>query len=158
MRNRRIARARRGSILVEFAVCTPLLVTVFLGAWHFGYAFWQYNALEQAVRAGGRFASVAKYKSATTTPDAAFLTAVRNVVVYGKPAVTDLDKPAVSGLTPDKVFAETTFYQNQPDTVRVWVNGFTIPGLFSTVTMNGKPSVTFPFVGAYQPPLPTSGS
>ncbi len=154
MKNRNIVHARRGSVLVEFAICAPLLVTVFLGAWHFGYAFWQYNALEQAVRAGGRFASVATYSSTTTTPDAAFLTAVRNVVVYGKPAVTSADNPAIAGLTTDKVFAETTFFLNKPETVRVWVNGFTIPGLFSTVTMNGKPSVTFPWVGYYKPPLP----
>ncbi len=154
MKKRKSADSRRGSVLVEFAVCAPLLVTIFLGAWHFGYAFWQYNALEQAVRAGGRYASVGRYKSATTSPDAEFLTAVRNVVVYGKAAVTDADRPAIPGLTPDKVFAETTFYKNQPDTVRVWVNGFAIPGLFSSISMNGKPSVMFPFVGVYQPPIP----
>ena len=126
--------SHRGSVLVEFTICAPLLITIFLGAWHFGYAFWQYNSLEQAVRAGGRFASVARYKSTEgVPPDAAFMTGVRNVVVYGKPNPVFGDQPIVAGLTPENVFAEVTFSKNHPRFVRIWVNGFTIPGLFSTI-------------------------
>lgn len=138
-------KQRRGSVFLEFTICVPLLVLLFLGAWNYGYAFWLYNTVEQAVRAGGRFASVQTYRAPEgAAPDAAYLTAVRNVVVYGNPAGGK--EPIVPSLTTDKVFAQVVFDNKVPSTVRVWVQGYTLPGLFSRIDLQGKP------LGAVQVP------
>jgi hypothetical protein len=64
-------------------------------------------------------------------------------VVYGKPEGGV--QPIVAGLAPTNVFVEATFdAYHKPRLITIWVDNFTIPGLFSTVTMHGKPSVRFP--------------
>jgi len=47
--------------MVELTLLLPLLVSLFLGTWQFGYAYYLYGELEQAVRSGGRFASLSTY-------------------------------------------------------------------------------------------------
>ncbi len=143
---------RRGSVIVEFAICTPFLVLLFLGAWHYGYAFSVYNSVEQAVRAGGRFAAMQTYSAVEgAPPDEAFLTGVRNMVVYGDAAGGET--PIVPGLTTDMVFTEVTFENGIPAIVRVWVDGYQLPGLFSQIVLHGKPSVRFSFTGGHAPPV-----
>ncbi|MGE5489304.1 MAG: TadE/TadG family type IV pilus assembly protein [bacterium] len=145
-------KRRSGSVLLEFTICAPFLVLLFLGAWNYGYAFWLYNTVEQAVRAGGRFASVQTYRAPEgAPPDDAYLTAVRNVVVYGSP--TGGTEPIVPSLRPDMVFAEVTFENKVPSTVRVWVQGYTLPGLFSHIELQGKPWVRFKYLGHWAPPV-----
>ncbi len=144
-------KPRRGGVLVEFTICTPFLVLLLLGAWHFGYAFWLYNTVEQAVRAGGRYASVQRYKATEgAPPDDAYLTEIRNIVVYGNAAGGT--EPIVPSLTTDKVFVEVAFAKKIPSTVRVWVDGYTLPGLFSKIDLRGKPSVRFKYLGTWAPP------
>jgi len=133
-------------------LCTPLLVLLFLGAWNYGYAFWLYNNVEQAVRAGGRYASVARYSAVEgADPDAAYITAVRNVVVYGRPSGGT--EPIIPSLTTDKVFAQMTFENKKPSLVCVWVDGYSLPGLFSKINLKGKPSVRFKYLGQWAPPV-----
>lgn len=56
---RRRARQDRGAVLVEAAIILPLLFTLVLGILEIGSALKSYSGTANAVRAGGRMASVA---------------------------------------------------------------------------------------------------
>ena len=71
MRNARRHR-EGGSVMVEFTISLTFLIPLFLGAWAFGYTFYQYSKLENAVRAGARYASLRTYDSSTSTPSTAW--------------------------------------------------------------------------------------
>ena len=144
------SRGRRsGSVLVEFTLSATFLIAVFLGVWQFGYAFYIYSELEQAVRDGARYASLGTYNSANSTPTAAFLTAVQNVVVYGDPAGGTT--PIAPGLTTANVSLTVTF-TSVPTTMTVAITNYTVPTYFGNQTLSGKPTTSFPFVGVFGPP------
>jgi len=141
--------ARRGSAMIEFALSFAFLFTVFTGVFQFGYAFYQYNSLENAVRGGARYASLRVYDSSTSTPSAAYLTAVRNMVLYGNP--TGGAVPITPGLTTQNVSVTVTFERNVPRLVTVAVTNYQIDAVFTTLSLNNKPKVSFPFLGRYAP-------
>ena len=143
---KRDLRSRSGSALVEMTIAVPLLVSLFLGTWQFGYAFFLYNELTQAVRAGGRYASVRHYDSVTETPSAAYVLAVRNMVVYGNPAGGTV--PVVPGLTPANVDVKMMFVLNRPGRVTISIKDFSI-GTFWAINLQGKPWADFVYVGTW---------
>jgi hypothetical protein len=51
----------RGSALVEFALCLPLLLVVIAGIVDFGFAFQRYEVLTNAAREGARLATLPQY-------------------------------------------------------------------------------------------------
>jgi Flp pilus assembly protein TadG len=140
---------RRGSAVIEFALSFAFLFSVFTGVFQFGYAFYQYNYLENAVRGGARYASLRVYDSSTSTPSEAYLTAVRNMVLYGNP--TAGAQPVTPGLTADKVSITVTFERNVPRLVTVAIVNYQIDAVFTTLSLNNKPKVSFPFLGRYAP-------
>jgi Flp pilus assembly protein TadG len=147
-----VSRGRRsGSVLVEFTLSAAFLIAVFLGVWQFGYGFYIYSELEQSVRAGARYASLGTYDSATSTPSAAFLTAVQNVVVYGDPSPPNGATPIAPGLTAANVSLTVTF-TSVPTSMNVAITGYSLPTYFGGQTLNGKPTTSFPFVGVFGPP------
>jgi Flp pilus assembly protein TadG len=141
----------RGNAMVEFALAFSLLVPVFLGAFQFGYAFYIYNELQTAVRAGARYASVATYNSATATPSSTFATAVRNVVVYGDPNPTGSPKPIVPGLTPSNVNLTVQFEQGIPRWVRVGIRNYRLYAVVNALNLSAKPEATIAYVGRFDP-------
>ena len=143
-------RARRGSALVEFAVAVGVFVPLLTGTFQFGYSFFVYNKLQNAVRAGARYASLRSYDSTTSTPSSAFSNAVKNVVVYGDP--DGGATPATSGLSTNEVFVTVTMTSNVPSLVTVDIRGFAINGVFGTITLNSKPAATFRYAGRFAPP------
>ena len=144
---------QRGSITVEFALSLLLLIPLFLGTWAFGYTFFQYAQLENAVRAGARYASEQIYDSATTTPSSAFLTAVQKVTVYGDPAAdTTSATPVVTGLAPSNVQLTVTFTSGAPSAMTVSITNFQLQSYTNKVSLNGKPYVWFPYLGTWGPP------
>jgi Flp pilus assembly protein TadG len=156
-RSTRPKNRERGNAMVEFALSATLIVGFFAGVFQFGYTFFAYNALEDAVRGGARYASLKPYDSTTTTPSDAFLTAVRNMVVYGDPSPADGATPVLNGLSTANVQLTVTGGQsggtdNAPTSMTVSITGFQINSLFSTSTLNGRPSVTFPYTGIVTPP------
>src|ERR1700692_7446 len=92
-----LARDRQGSIMLEFALGSGVLLAAFTGTFQFGYTFLQYNNLANAVARGARYASLVPHDSTTTAPSAAFSSAVKNMVVYG--TSTAGTSPALPGLT-----------------------------------------------------------
>lgn len=153
MRLTRQNPARRGSVMVEFTFSMLLLIPLFLGAWTFGYTFFQYAQLENAVRAGARYASTLNYDSATSTPSAAFLTAVQNMTVYGDPNANPATAtPVVTGLTTGNVNLNVGFTNSAPSSMTVSINGFSVLTYFGRTNLTGKPYVWFPYVGYWSPP------
>jgi Flp pilus assembly protein TadG len=142
-------RGERGSVLIEFALSFGLLFSVFAGVFQFGFAFYVYNTLESAVRAGARYASLRTYDSATATPSSAYLTAVRNMVVYGNPAGGA--QSVAPGLTPEKVTLTITMDHNVPALVTVGITNYTISAVVQSFTLTSKPRATFPYMGRFAP-------
>src|SRR5579864_9057831 len=81
----RALRCRRGNIMIEFAIGAGVLTSIFAGTFQFGYTFYQYNLLKNAVGYGARYASLRNYDSSSSTPSDAFKQAIQNMVVYGDP-------------------------------------------------------------------------
>jgi Flp pilus assembly protein TadG len=139
--------------MVEFTFSLLLLIPLFLGSWAFGFTFFQYAQLENAVRAGARYASTRTYDSATTTPTSAFLTAVQKMTVYGDPAAnTSTATPVVSGLATSNVALTVAFTNGAPSAMTVSITGFQVNSYIGKTTLNGKPYVYFPFIGYWGPP------
>jgi len=133
---------RRGSALVEFTLALPLLVLMFTGVWQFGYAFYLYNDVEQAVRAGARFGSQLNYHSPQ------YAAAVRNMVAYGNPAGGT--KPIIPGLDPARhvKVSMAVDAKGVPLRVTVAIDGYSV-GTFGIITLHNKPNMELPYVGAW---------
>lgn len=144
-----LSRDCKGSAMVEFALGSTILVAIFTGTFQFGYTFLQYNNLENAVARGARYASLATYDSATSTPSSAFQTAVQNMVLYG--STTAGTSPVLPGLTASNVSLTVTFSNGIPSTMTVAITGYTINSVFTTFTLNNKPQVSCPYLGIWSP-------
>src|SRR5712692_3517565 len=82
-RLRKVRHGERGNAMLEFAIGATTLVSIFAGTFQFGYTFYQYNLLKNAVENGTTYAALKTYDSSTSTPSNNFKTAVQNIVVYG---------------------------------------------------------------------------
>lgn len=134
--------------MVELALLAPLLVTLVLGAIHFGYLFYLYNSLEKCVRDGARYAA-----SRTFVTEGTFRSIIQQVTAYGS---TGSATALVTGLDSGKVSVSFVYAASgRPDRVRVAITGWTYNGVLSpfigTVTLNGKPALEVPFLGLYMP-------
>jgi Flp pilus assembly protein TadG len=148
-------RTRRvsGSVMVEFTLSLTFLIPLFLGASTFGYAFYLYSRLQNAVRSGSRYASTLTYDSATTTPTTAFRTAVQKMAAYGDPDADTATATAVApNLTTSNVSLTVTFANGAPAGVTVAITGYTLPAYLGNITLNNKPYAYFPFTGMWGPP------
>ncbi len=145
---------RAGSAMVEFALGSTILVTVFASAFQYGYIFYQYNALENAVINGAHYASQYRYTSLTSTPSGTFTTNVKNMVVYGDPTGTNTT-PIVKNLATTNVNLTVGMLGSGtnlvPSSMTVFITGFTIDGLFGSFTCTNKPAVTYAYQGIFSP-------
>lgn len=146
-------RGRRGNVMIEFALGSGVLLALFAGTFQFGYTFYQYNLLNNAVNSGAEYAGMRTYDSNSSTPSAAFKQAVQNVVVYGDPGGGST--PVVPGLTTSNVNVtpgwSTTGAGGIPVSMTVSISGYTIQAVFGSIALSGKPSVTYPYTGIYAP-------
>ncbi len=146
---RQLREDRRGNAMIEFALAFAMLFPVLAGTFQFGYAFYIYNTLETAVRAGARYASLRTYDSPSETPSDNYLSTVRNMVVYGDP--NGGDTPVVPGLAPEHVTVDVTFVDGLPRKVTVGVDDYQANAVFRLLDFNTKPTVTMPYVGRFDP-------
>jgi Flp pilus assembly protein TadG len=147
--NRLRTERRRGTALIEFGVAFSLAFLLMGGTFQFGYAFHVYNKLQNGVRSGARYASLRSYDSSTATPSAAFLTAVKNMVVYGAPEGGS--SPVVLGLSPDAVGVQVTFSDGVPSVMTVAINQFETSVAVATMRWAGKPASSFRYQGRFAP-------
>ena len=145
----RLLRCRRGNVMIEFAIGATVLTSIFAGTFQFGYTFYQYNLLKNAVSDGARYASLRPYDSSSTTPSSAFQDAVKNMVVYGNPAGGS--SPIAPNLATSNVNLNVTFTNSVPTAMTVSITSYTIGAVFGTTTLNNKPSVTYSYQGVYSP-------
>ena len=144
-----LAGNRRGNAMIEFALGSGILVLAFVGTFQFGYTFLQYNSLENAIARGARYASLVPYDSTTTTPTAAFSSAVKNMVLYGSP--TAGSSPVMPGLTATNVNLTVTFTNGVPGAMTVSISGYTINAVVATYTLTNKPRITYVYQGIWEP-------
>ena len=126
-----------------------VLLAAFSGTFEAGYSLIQYNKLETAVAQAARYASLVPYDSASATPSTAYMSAVRNMVLYGSPVAGN--KPVLSGLTAGNVSLTVTFAKGVPSKVQVSITSYKINALFMTYTLTGKPAVTYLYQGIWSP-------
>ncbi|MBX9600289.1 MAG: pilus assembly protein [Bryobacteraceae bacterium] len=150
---RRRAGSEKGNALVEFAISATLLVTLFAGIFQFAYTFYLYNELTNAVRAGTRYASLAKISNmGDGSLPPTFQSNVRNIVVYGSPSPAMDAKPVVPGLRPQDVEVQIGFDSRLvPRAVTVRITRLTINAVFRQFTLTNKPVLNMPFFGQYCP-------
>lgn len=151
MRAQRLGR-RSGTAVVELTLSMMTLAPLFLGAASFGYTFYIYEKLSNAVRTGARYASTLTYDSANSTPTTAFSTAVKKMTVYGDPNAAAGATPVVAGLTTSNVNVIVTFSSGAPSAMTVSISGYQTPSYMGRVTLNNKPYAWFPFTGLFGPP------
>ena len=142
--------AQGGSAMVEFALGATILVALFTGIYQYGYTFYVYNCLQNAVRAGARYASRETYDSPTRTPSNNFYTSVRNTVVYGDPNASSGSTTA-PGLTTSQVILKVDFAREVPTTMTVSINGYSINAVMRSFTLSNKPQASMPFIGIFAP-------
>ena len=147
LRNAR--RGRLGNILVEFSVGAGLFISAFTATFQYGYIFYRYNTLENAVNNGARWAALAPYDSSSATASTAFSTKVKNMVVYGKP--TTGTSPLVPGLATSHVVLTPTFTNGVPTHMKVHISGFTISGIFGSMNCTNKPMIQYAYQGRWAP-------
>jgi len=153
MKRRPIKKAsQKGSVFIEFALSFLVLFSIFTGTFEFGYAFYAYNTLVNAVREGARYASLKPYDSASSTPSTAFNTAVQNMVVYANPSPSNSATPILHGLSTSNVNLTVLTSGSAPMQMTVSISNFSLDAVFGTVTLNGNPSVSFPYLGIPTPP------
>ena len=133
-------RPERGSVILELALAASLLVALLAGATQFGYAFWVYGQLQNAVRNGARYASTRPYCAGRDRE------AVRNVVVYGVPEPAPGAAPVVRGLETGHVAVASKRRE-----VTVTITDFSVDSVFSTYTFRGKPLAAAPVTGECRP-------
>ena len=151
-------RRSAGNAMIELAIGATLFTTIFASAFEYGYIFYQYNSLYNAVNNGARYASMYPYDSSSPTYSTNFGNSVQDVVVYGDPSGASTT-PVLRNLTTSNVtitpagVGDSTATPStwSPTTMTVSITGYTIDGIFGSFTFNGKPTVTYPFVGVYSP-------
>ena len=144
---------RRGNVMIEFALGAGVLFSVFAGTFRFGYTFYQYNLLKNAVNNGASYAALRTYDSSTSTPSSPFATAVKNMVVYGDPGGGT--NPVLPGLTTSNVNLtpgwSTTGSGGTPVSMTVSISNYTISAVVGRTTLTGKPAAIYPYVGIFAP-------
>jgi Flp pilus assembly protein TadG len=144
--------SQKGSVFIEFALSFLVLFSIFTGTFEFGYTFYAYNTLVNAVREGARYASLKPYDSASSTPSTAFNTAVQNMVVYANPSPANGATPILHGLSTSNVNLTVLANGSAPLQMTVSISSFSLDAVFGTITLNGNPSVSFPYLGIPTPP------
>lgn len=145
----RFLRERTGSSMLEFAVGSGLLVAACTATFQYGYIFYQYNCLKNAVSSGARWAALAAYNSPNATPASDFTAKVKNMVVYGTP--TAGTSPVLPQLTTDNVQVQVVFANDVPTTMKVSISGYTISGIFGSMNCTNKPVVNYAYQGIWAP-------
>jgi len=135
--------------MLELAACAMLLLSLLGGAVQFGYTFYIYNQLVTAVANGGKYAARRTYRGKDVEKGAA---AIRNLVVYGDPHPEGDAVPVVPNLKPENVQVKWKLSQSgAPAFVDLSIVNHRIDAVFGGISISGRPSVEFPYLGRYAP-------
>ena len=92
---------KRGAVLVEMALVTPILVVLMLATADLTRAFIEHNTVTKAVRNGARYVAAKAIEGSTglVNIDATLRSDVQNLVVFGSTTPPGGATPVVPGLT-----------------------------------------------------------
>ena len=145
-------KRQKGHAMIELAVSAGVMVTFLAGTFQFGYTFYIYNQLVNAVGNGARYAAQRTYRAATDRDVERGTQAVRNLVVYGDPQAAADAAPVVANLKPANVEVHWILGgDGSPAAVNVAIHGFAVDAAIQAFPFEGRPSVEFPYVGRYAP-------
>ena len=148
---------QRGNAMIEFALASLILIPVFANTFQFGFTFYQYLRLEEAVRNAARYGGSRTFNAGSANSISAFRTAVKQMAVYGDPEASSgtalvpnlaLNHVNVTVVNESGTAASASV---NPRKVTVSVSGLQVNGIFGTVTLSGRPYVEFPYFGQYLP-------
>jgi Flp pilus assembly protein TadG len=145
---RRNRKRQSGNAMVEFALGSSILISIFTGTFQYGYGFYVYNNLQTAVNNGAKYAALRPYEPTTNTPEPCFKTAVQDMVAYGDPTGTTTKSVAPS-LAPGNVGLTVTFTNGVPTAMTVYISSYTIHAAVANIVLTNKPSVTYPYLGRF---------
>lgn len=169
LQRRNRARSRAGSGMVEFALVMPVMVGLLLGVMAYGYDFYIYARLEDAVRGAARYATSANQKydayagldpdlscgAATTcmvqldSETSLLARRTANFAVFGTPNPSGDETPLVPGLTTANIVVSVEVLNNRPKNIWVAVNGFRLLTPTGSIYLENKPAAVFPWFGNY---------
>ena len=141
-------KRQKGNALIEFALAFVLLLPLFYGTFQFGLAFFYYNQLVSAVRAGARYASLRTYDSNSTSPSQFYRMSVENMTVCGETA--GCLSSTVPGLKTQHIKVQMTFANGVPAFVTVSIFNFPLNVVLRTFKLS-RPAAVFPYLGVYAP-------
>ncbi|MEZ5402808.1 MAG: pilus assembly protein [Bryobacteraceae bacterium] len=146
------AARKKGSVMVEMALASSILLPLLLGAFQFGYQLYNYNRLCTAVNEGARYASMRTYRCLDSSSVEHVKSGIRNMVAYGTPDPAEGAIPVLPGFTSNKVSVEySTTASGVPTRVRVGITSFTIDTVVGKFTFNAKPAISYDYLGRYAP-------
>ena len=96
-----LLRREDGGALAELAILVPFLAVMLAGVCEYGRYFQNYNTVAKATRTASRYLS----NKPLTAEE---IGRAQSLVVCGKLACADSDKPLITGLSASKVCVETT--------------------------------------------------
>ena len=136
---------RRGGAILEMAVGLPVLVGLASGVFAYGYSFFVYHELQQAVRGGARYAAVADYDGPSGVN---YLEQIKNVTVYGRAEPGAQDVPLAPGLTTAHVDVTVDVdASGLPMRVRVGIVNYSVDAVWQVTSFHNKPRSAFPYQG-----------
>ena len=145
-------RSQKGHAMIELAVSATVMVTFLAGTFQFGYTFYVYNQLVNAVGNGARYAAQRTYRAATGQDVDRGNQAIKNLVVYGDAQPAPGAAPMVANLKPEHVDVRWVLNgDGAPAGVDVAIRGYAVDAAFQVFSFEGRPSVEFPYVGRYAP-------
>lgn len=151
MKTSRRFGSRRGNALIEFALAAMTLTYALTGVFQLGYSMYLYNELVGAVRAGARYASLAKLSnSGDKSIPSAYSTAVKNMVVYGTTSPANGAQPVVPNLSTANVNIAMTWDSGSvPTDCAISIGSYAIDAVFTTFTLTNKPYYKLHYFGQY---------
>lgn len=135
-------RRQSGSTMIEFAVGSTVLVTMFAGVFQFGWSLLIYNNLMTSVTNAAIIASQRNYDQSAPSD---FTNDIKNMVVYGD--VNGGTTLVAPNLATSQVAVTLTSNAGVPQFVTVSIDGYQVRTLFANYTLTNKPRVTVPFAG-----------
>ena len=139
--------------MLELALSAGVMITCLTGTFQFGYTFYVYNELVNAVGNAGRYAAQRTYRAATPQDIEKGKAAIRNMAVYGTPAPAVDAVPVAPGLTPEQI--QVNYVPGDgggaPAAVDVSLSNYTVRAAMASFTFDKRPLAEFPCVGRYAP-------
>lgn len=139
--------SQRGNAVLEFAISFAVLWALFSGIYQYGYSFYVYNRLMNAVTNAAELGSKISYDTANPS---AFTTTLQNMVMYGSETAA---ASSLLGLTSSQVNVSvtTTGTSSIPTNLTIAIGSsaqpFVIDGFFGNISLTGKPRATVQYFG-----------